>query len=70
MDRCRESNSSCCCCDWKIALAKVHVILRNNASNMKKVMKKMAVPVLGYFNHTLQLVVHGGFIHNSVLAMP
>nr|XP_023657625.1 zinc finger BED domain-containing protein 4-like [Paramormyrops kingsleyae] len=48
--------------DWKIQLAKVHVIVRDNASNMKKAMEEIAVPSLGCFAHTLQLVVHEGLI--------
>lgn len=51
---------------WEIPLEKVHVILRDNASNMKAAMEDMAVPSLGCFAHTLQLVVHEGLMsqHN------
>lgn len=47
---------------WEIPLEKVHVILRDNASNMKAAMEDMAVPSLGCFAHTLQLVVHEGLM--------
>ncbi|KAI2659240.1 Zinc finger BED domain-containing protein 4 [Labeo rohita] len=48
--------------NWEIHLKKVHVILRDNASNMKAAMEDMAVPSLGCFAHTLQLVVHEGLM--------
>lgn len=47
---------------WKIPKSNVHVVLRNNASNMKKAMDEMDVPSLGCFAHTLQLVVHEGLL--------
>lgn len=47
---------------WKIPLNRVHVILRDNASNMKAAMQDMGVPSLGCLAHTLQLVVHEGLI--------
>lgn len=47
---------------WNIPLARVHVILRDNASNMRAAMEDMGVPSLGCFAHTLQLVVHEGLI--------
>ncbi len=37
---------------WEIPLEKVHVILRDNANNMKAEMEDMAVPSLGCFAHT------------------
>lgn len=46
--------------EWHIPLTKVHVILRDNASNMKKAMDNMGVRSLGCFAHTLQLVVNEG----------
>ncbi|XP_070397996.1 zinc finger BED domain-containing protein 4-like [Nothobranchius furzeri] len=45
-----------------IPLEKVHVILRDNASNVKAALEDMAVPNLGCFAHTLQLVVHEGLM--------
>ncbi|KAM9788033.1 zinc finger BED domain-containing protein 4 [Syngnathus typhle] len=47
---------------WNIPLNKVHVILRDNARNMKKAMEKMGVCSLGCFAHTLQLVVNEGLL--------
>ncbi len=47
---------------WKIPIAKVHVILRDNASNMKKVMDDLGVPSLGCVAHSLQLVVNEGLL--------
>ena len=46
----------------RIPLNKVHVILRDNASNMKKAMDNMGVWNLGCFGHTLQLVVTVGLL--------
>lgn len=43
---------------WKIPISKVHVILRDNASNMKKAMDDLGVPSLGCVVHSLQLVVN------------
>nr|XP_054592602.1 zinc finger BED domain-containing protein 4-like [Nothobranchius furzeri] len=48
--------------NWGIPLEKVHVILRDNASNVKATLEDMAVPSLGCFAHTLQLVVHEGLM--------
>lgn len=45
---------------WHILLTKVHAILRDNASNMKKAMD--TVHSLGCFAHTLQLVVNEGLL--------
>lgn len=47
---------------WKIPKSNVHVVLRDNASNMKKAMDEMDVPSLGCFAHNLQLVVHEGLL--------
>ncbi|XP_076844397.1 zinc finger BED domain-containing protein 4-like [Brachyhypopomus gauderio] len=47
---------------WGISLAKVHVIIRDNASNMKAAMQDMSVSNLGCFAHSLQLVVNEGLI--------
>lgn len=52
---------------WKIDKKKVHVILRDNAPNMKKAMDQLGVPSLGCFAHILQLVVqHGLFAQRAV----
>ncbi|KAI2655629.1 Zinc finger BED domain-containing protein 4 [Labeo rohita] len=47
---------------WHIPLNKVHLILRDNASNIKKAMDNMGVRSLGCFAHTLQLVVNEGLL--------
>lgn len=47
---------------WHIPWTKVHVILRDNASNMKKAMDNMGARSLGCFAHTLQLVVNEGLL--------
>ncbi|KAL0192345.1 hypothetical protein M9458_010641, partial [Cirrhinus mrigala] len=47
---------------WNISKSRVHVILRDNASNMKKAMDEMGVSSLGCFAHSLQLVVHEGLL--------
>ena len=49
-------------CDWQIDKKKVHVILRDNAANMKKAMDQLEVASLGCFAHTLQLIVHEGLL--------
>jgi len=47
---------------WGIDKQQVHVILRDNARNMKKAMDYMGVPSVGCIAHTLQLVVHEGLL--------
>ncbi|KAJ8380963.1 hypothetical protein SKAU_G00017410 [Synaphobranchus kaupii] len=47
---------------WGIDKQQVHVILRDNARNMKKAMDDMGVLSVGCIAHTLQLVVHEGLL--------
>ena len=47
---------------WGISSDRIHVILRDNGSNMIKAMKDGDFPNLGCFAHTLQLVVHDGVL--------
>lgn len=47
---------------WKTPISKVHGILRDNASNMKKAMDDLGVPSLGCVAHLLQLVVNEGLL--------
>ena len=47
---------------WNISTDQVHVILRDNGSNMVRAMKEASLPSLGCFAHTLQLVVHDGVL--------
>ena len=48
--------------DWKIDKPKVHVVLRDNASNMDKAMRDAGLKSYGCFAHTLQLVVNDGVL--------
>ncbi|XP_035800443.2 zinc finger BED domain-containing protein 4-like [Amphiprion ocellaris] len=47
---------------WKVEKSRVHVILRDNASNMIKAMDRLGVANVGCFAHTLQLVVNEGLL--------
>ncbi|KAM4560530.1 zinc finger BED domain-containing protein 4-like [Odontesthes bonariensis] len=48
--------------NWAIDNTRVHVIVRDNAANMKKAMKDMMVPSVGCVAHSLQLCVHEGLL--------
>ena len=52
---------------WFIATDQVHVILRDNGSNMVRAMKDASLPDLGCFAHTLQLVVHAAVLSQRVV---
>ncbi|KAK0140436.1 Zinc finger BED domain-containing protein 4 [Merluccius polli] len=54
--------------DWKIDKKKVHVILRDNAANMRTAMDQLGVPSLGCFAHSLQLVVHEGVLSQQAVS--
>ena len=45
---------------WNIKLEQVHLILRDNISNMMRTMSDSGFEDLGCFAHTLQLVIHNG----------
>ncbi|KAM3875860.1 zinc finger BED domain-containing protein 4-like [Diretmus argenteus] len=47
---------------WGIDKSRVHVIVRDNARNMKKAMDDMGVQSVGCLTHTLQLAVHEGLL--------
>ncbi|XP_072569011.1 zinc finger BED domain-containing protein 4-like [Paramormyrops kingsleyae] len=47
---------------WRIPLCNVHVILTDNARNMKRAMAILGVRNLGCFAHTIQLVVDEGLL--------
>ncbi|KAJ4942911.1 hypothetical protein JOQ06_005423 [Pogonophryne albipinna] len=47
---------------WDLDNDKVHVVMRDNAANMKKAFADMGVQSLGCFAHTLQLVVIQGLL--------
>ena len=46
----------------KIALSQVHVVIRDNGSNMVKAMTEANLPSFGCFAHSLQLVVNDGIL--------
>lgn len=48
--------------NWGIDKQHVHVIVRNNAANMKKAKRDMAVPSVGCVAHSCQLCVHEGLL--------
>lgn len=48
--------------NWGIDKQRVHVILRDNAANMKKAMRDMGVPSVGCVAHSCQLCVHEGLL--------
>lgn len=52
---------------WKIPINNIHLILRDNASNMIKGMRDAGIPDLGCFAHSLQLVVHDGVLSQRVV---
>lgn len=54
--------------DWTIDKKKVHVVLRDNAANMRKAMDQLGVPSLGCFAHSLQLVVHEGVLSQRAVS--
>ncbi|XP_058606099.1 zinc finger BED domain-containing protein 4-like [Onychostoma macrolepis] len=48
--------------NWGIDKQRVHVILRDNAANMKKAMRDMEVQSVGCVAHSCQLCVHEGLL--------
>ena len=48
--------------EWKIEKAQVHLVLRDNASNMDKAMRDAGIASYGCFAHSLQLVVNDGVL--------
>lgn len=53
---------------WRIPKENVHVVLRDNARNMKKAMDDCGVKSLGCMAHTLQLAVHDGVLSQRSIA--
>ena len=47
---------------WGISKTRVHLIIHDNASNMKKASQEAQLPSLGCFAHTLQLIVNEGVL--------
>ena len=54
--------------DWSINKENVHLVLRDNASNMERAMKDANVDSFGCFAHSLQLVVHDGVLSQRVVS--
>ena len=48
--------------DWNIMLLNIHVVIRDNGSNMVKAMREANLPSFGCFAHSLQLVVNDGLL--------
>ena len=47
---------------WGIQREQVHLLIRDNASNMVKAMREAVYPDLGCFAHMLQLIIHDGVL--------
>ena len=52
---------------WKISKENVHVVLRDNASNMGRAMKDADLSSYGCFAHSLQLVVNDGVLSQRIV---
>ena len=52
---------------WEIKPEQVHLIIRENGSNMVKVMSDGGFEDLGCFAHTLQLVIHDGILSRRAI---
>ena len=48
--------------DWKISLLQVHIVIKDNGSNMIKAIAEANLPSFGCFAHSLQLVVNDGIL--------
>lgn len=53
---------------WQIPRERVHVVLRDNAANMAKVMREGGLPTLPCMAHTLQLAVHDGLLAQCIVS--
>ena len=52
---------------WKISKERVHLVLTDNASNMKKALRDCNLCGYGCFAHSLQLVVHDGVLSQRMV---
>ena len=52
---------------WKISKERIHLVLTDNASNMKKALRDANLSGFGCFTHSLQLVVNDGVISQQVV---
>ena len=48
--------------NWKISKNRIHIVVADNASNMKKALREGNFEAQGCFAHTLQLVVSDGVL--------
>ena len=53
--------------DWMITLSQVHIVIRDNGSNMVKAMTEANLPSFGHFAHSLQLVINDGLLSQHVV---
>ena len=53
--------------DWMITSSQVHVVIRDNGSNMVKAMTEANLPSFGCFAHSLQLVINDGLLSQRVV---
>ena len=53
--------------DWMITLSQVHIVIRDNGSNMVKAMTEANLPSFGCFAHSLQLVINDGLLSQHVV---
>ena len=47
---------------WEIGREQIHLVIRDNAANMKKAMTHAKFPSFGCFAHTQQLIVNDGIL--------
>ena len=52
---------------WKISKERIHIVLTDNASNMKKALRDCDLCGHGCFAHSLQLVVHDGVLSQRMV---
>ena len=52
---------------WKISKEQIHLVLTDNASNMKKALRDANLSRFGCFAHLLQLVVNDSVISQQVV---
>ena len=52
---------------WQISKERIHLVLTDNASNMKKALEDCDLHGYGCFAHSLQLVVHDGVLSQRMV---
>ena len=53
--------------DWKISKSRIHMVVGDNASNMKKALREGRFEAQGCFAHALQLMVNDGVLSQRVV---